>query len=88
MFYRPATASRSALSDQGARLWIAGVFGVVPLRLMQFVLSPIFDSHVESNLVHYTGYRLHYMYSDRNTFDNNTFKENEACAAITFRRSW
>ena len=29
-------------------------------------------------------YGLHYMYSDGNTFENNTFQENAAGAAIMF----
>ena len=41
---------------------------------------------VEENLIHHVRYGLHYMYSDKNVFLNNTFTENAAGAAIMFSK--
>ena len=44
------------------------------------------NCQVANNLVHHVRYGLHYMYSDANVFESNTFSENAAGAAIMFSK--
>lgn len=44
------------------------------------------NCRVEFNVVHHVRYGLHYMYSDDNVFDGNTFTGNAAGAAIMFSK--